>query len=227
MFASVFLTERHDCFFFRQMKNASLISKTGMWTVESLADENVVVVTNKQGEKIHVFAGRQIATQERLEILALTSDVEIADGMGIRAVIDKVISSGGVPVLPWAPGKWLGERGRIVREVIRAYSPDCLLLGDTSLRPAGWDDPGLMEEAMDLGFKVIAGSDPLPFPGEEERIGQYAISVCSQFDAKKPLAEMRRILTDPDIRLQTVGQRCSLLSVVARLIKNYQAKTSR
>jgi hypothetical protein len=39
-----------------------------------------------------------------------------------------------------------------------------------------------MRKAKQKGFKVIAGSDPLPIPGEEQLAGSYAIVADVDFD---------------------------------------------
>lgn len=52
------------------------------------------------------MAGRQIVTAEKLEVLALGTDLDIDDGRPIREVLSLVTENGGLPVIPWGAGKW-------------------------------------------------------------------------------------------------------------------------
>ena len=110
-------------------------------------------------------------TREGLEILSLSSTLNLGDRENtIDDVIKSVIDSGGIPALNWAPGKWFFSRGKIVKRIIEKYPPKDLVIGDTTLRTSLWPMPKLMAAAQERGFKVIAGSDPLPFDGEEKYI---------------------------------------------------------
>jgi len=204
---AICLTERQDCHFFRQLRAGSVKLAGDLYTVEPCAEDNVVAIRNWEGRRLFVFAGRQIVTSEKLEVLSLTYDADILDGGLIRPVIDRVLAGGGVPVLPWSPGKWFGKRGSIIGDLITSVYPDNFLIGDSALRPIGWGEPGLFLYGLEKGFKIIAGTDPLPFAGDENSIGKYGITCNSAFDAAKPLSEMRRLLKDPAIPVSRVGRR--------------------
>jgi hypothetical protein len=130
-----------------------------------------------------------------------------------------------VPVLNWAPGKWFFRRGEIVRELLGTFSSDQLRVGDTTLRPTVWGEPPLMRWAAGNGFAVLAGSDPLPFPGEEAYLGTYASVFECLFDADRPVTSVRECLLSPSVRVQRCGKRCGPLSVLARLVKNAVSKS--
>jgi hypothetical protein len=223
-FMACFLTERRDCSFFRQMKNNSLRLTDGSLAIEPGHEDNVVLVRDTSGNILHLFAGRQIITSERLEVLSLTADLDIPDGLNIQDVISKVLECRGIPVLPWSPGKWFGRRGQIVEDMLHLFSPAQLLVGDTSLRPLGWPEPLLIRHALDHGFKVIAGSDPLPFAGEERLVGKYGVVCDADFDTRKPLCEVRRLLLAADVRFERTGHRCGPLSMFRRLLINSRVR---
>jgi hypothetical protein len=203
--SAICLTERHDCHAFRD-----------------LPGERVETNAVKWGDG-WIFAGRQIVTRERLEVLALTIDAELADGQPIADVLQRIRDAGGVPVLSWAPGKWFFKRGEVMTKLIETSAPGDFLLGDTSLRPTIWPEPCLMSAAQKRGFSIVAGSDPLPVRGEEEIAGTYATVIEGNFDAAKPVSSMRALLK---ARGSFVGRRCGPLEVFARLKNNHRAKTS-
>ena len=221
----LFLTERVGNRFFRDLVDGKAPKAEG-WHAKPLGDENAVCVKRSADEaRLCVLNGRQIVTRERLEVLVLTGDPRVPDGQSVRQVIEEALSEGAVPVLPWAPGKWLFERGRVVAEILRTYQPGQLLIGDTTLRPAGLVEPKLMREARERGFKVVAGTDPLPFAGEERMIGRYGVAWDGDLGEYSLVRDIRRMLLDPQCFMQTVGRRDGVLNVFRRLMKNRQLST--
>ena len=211
------LAERRDCRCFRELVNGRSGLSCG---IESAPEADVVKVMVEGCDPVYLFAGRQIVTAERIEILALTTDLEIEDGLPARAVIDAVISAGGVPVVAWAPGKWFFQRGKLVAGLIGSSDPGRLLFGDTTLRPAIWGEPLLMRRARLRGFAVLAGSDPLPFAGEEVYMGRYVSVFRGDFDLERPVSSVRGILAVGGLEPVLSGPRCSLPEVLLRLRKN-------
>lgn len=199
------LTERHDCHAFRD--NA--------FRGDRIDAETLRVETG--GQPLYVLAGRQIVTRERLEVLALGCDTAMADGQPIRDALARARDAGGIPVLAWAPGKWFFRRGKVVVGVLDAEPAGSLLIGDSSLRPTLWPEPDLMTYAHQKGFHVVAGSDPLPVPGEEAYVGTYGIACEGDFDEARPAASMKRLFLDPASEFMTRGRRCGPWEVFARL----------
>jgi hypothetical protein len=79
-----------------------------------------------------------------------------------------------------------------------------------------------MRAARKRGFSVIAGSDPLPVPGEEKYAGTFATVFEGDFDAAKPVSAMRALLK---VRGIIAGRRCGPLEVLQRLRKNSKARS--
>ncbi|MFH0880538.1 MAG: hypothetical protein V2A34_12550 [Lentisphaerota bacterium] len=217
------LAERSDCHFFRDLKARTQAVK-GFSVSDFPEDENSLSIrADTQGDELLLLAGRQIVTSERLEVVALTADMAPSDGQPVRTVLDQIRKSGAVPCINWAPGKWLGPRGKIIASLIRGGRPGDFVLGDTTLRPSLCGEPGLMREARKKGFVVIAGSDPLPFAGEENKPGVYGSLWETEFDPAQPAESLRKLLlTAPSPRL--AGRRDSVSGVFRRLWKNRQAK---
>jgi hypothetical protein len=216
------LTERHDCHMFKALR-AGNVTLDPRYSLHHHGDEVLMVARDGGEELLLIVAGRQIVTRERLEVLALTADAEIPDGLAIGEVLERVRGAGGVPVLPWGAGKWLFGRGRVIRRIVNAAQKGTLLVGDSSLRPAGWGEPGIMSLARSRGIRVVAGSDPLPVPGEEQRIGTYGILGEYDFNWRDPLGSIRGLLLESP-SLRTVGERGDVRTVWSRLMAHRRMK---
>jgi hypothetical protein len=121
-----------------------------------------------------IVAGRQIVTRERLEILALGLIEPPPDGAAAIDVVSEVLAAGAAAVLPWGAGKWLFHRAAVVEALLKEFPPTALALGDSALRPRGLPAPTPLHGAAADERPVLAGTDPLPLPGEEDRCGSYA-----------------------------------------------------
>ena len=216
-----FLAERHDCHYFKELRENSGLLGNGI-TVRG--DDTVLVISEQGYPDLYLFAGRQIITSERIEILALTTDMEIADGLPADDIISAVREKEGIPVVSWAPGKWFFRRKHVVASLIDSYEPGTLLFGDTTLRPVGWMEPFLMQRAVRKGFGLIAGSDPLPFGGEEKMMGRYAVLLESDFDPENPTVSIRTAFTRPEFSPKRIGKRGSVPETLSRLFKNARSK---
>lgn len=174
---------------------------------------------------LFLVAGRQIVTAERLEVLALAVEADLPDGRPLSETLDEVRNADGIPVLAWAPGKWFGARGGVVRALLDEAEPGSLWLGDTSMRPTGWLEPLLMKRGRQNGLALIAGSDPLPQPGEEAYPGTYGIFSEAPFDTDRPARNMRDLLRAGD-RFVLRGRRCGPVEMAGRWNRHRKSKGS-
>lgn len=213
---AVLLAERSDCNHFARLKAEGI---AGNYKFESIRSDCCLKVTGKSGDKMYMFAGRQVVTKERLEILSLLSDAVIEDGHSARDVIMAVKDAGGVPVLTWALGKWMFGRAGIVQAIIEQYKPGELLIGDSYMRPASCPEPFLMRLARNSGLTILAGTDPLPFSGEEKIAGCYASLLQTDIDFADPTGSLRSFLIAPKPAVRTVGFRGSAFSTVKRWVR--------
>lgn len=138
----------------------------------STSDDCTLEVRGPGGLRLNIVAGRQIQTEERLEVLALGTFRQIDDGWPVAETLQHIREIGAIPVLPWGFGKWLGARGQCVRALVGAASPGTLFLGDNSGRPIGTPDPAPFRLGKRKGIAILPGSDPLPFPSEYDRAGR-------------------------------------------------------
>jgi hypothetical protein len=216
-----FLAERADCRFFADF------ARNGARLLDAPVELDVLgeclVLRERNFPDLFLFAGRQIVTRERVEILALTTDVAPPDGLPAADTVGRIQESGGIPVISWAPGKWFFARKKVVADLLERFAPGSLLVGDTSLRPRGWLMPALMKQALADGFGLVAGSDPLPVPGEEAVMGTYGIEVDAPFAVSDPVNSVRAMLGKPGFCPRLRGARCGPLTAVQRLFRNHRA----
>jgi hypothetical protein len=216
-----FLSERSDCHVFEDLREERLRLPGIDFRP---AGEGCLALLGDEGLRLLLFAGRQIVTAERLEVLALTVDLPLADGLPVSSVVEHVRAAGGVPVLAWAPGKWFFKRGAVVAGLLRRFAAGELLLGDTTLRPAIWGEPRLIRLARSRGFGVLAGSDPLPIPGEERVLGRYATALEGEINVDRPVAGVRRVLGSSGGLGPNVGKRGGFFETLRRLRGNAAAR---
>jgi hypothetical protein len=180
------------------------------WTATSL-DAMALRLVSPQGERLHVFAGRQIACAERLEILGVGCRTAVPDGVPCEEAIGAIVGDGGLPVLAWGLGKWLFGRAAAVRRLLSAHPGGELPLCDTSLRPVFWPRPSAMR---DPARPVLYGSDPLPKAGEEAQAGRYAGVVDVEMSSSDPTARLLARLRAGGLR--AVGRRNSPAELLRR-----------
>ena len=213
-------TERFDCHAFNELARGEGPLPPG-WTIRGLEDDCRLRLANAEGTELVLAAGHQMVSAERVEILGLMMRTKIADGLPAEQTIQRIRDAGGVPVLSWAPGKWLGTRGLILDRLLEQFGPEQIALGDTSLRPLGWREPFKMKAARGHGFRVLCGSDPLPIAGEESVVGTYASRIHASVDT------LRESLLDPGIQVDAIGRRGGPFSVARRLVQNHRARKRR
>lgn len=198
------LTERSDCQFFSQLESTALNG----FRFEKNSNTAITVKNNANAKVLYILAGRQLVTADNLEVCALATTFNQPDKkLNTLDTIHAVRQAGGVAAINWAPGKWFGDRGKIVQRVFDVMPPDELLISDTTMRPSIWPTPRIMAAAQKRGFRVVRGSDPLPFAGEEKYISSYATLVKGEFDSAQPEQSLISILTDPSINLSAIGRR--------------------
>ncbi len=216
------LAERHDCHYFDALANGKKILNN--YEIEIVSDKELKVSSKDGNDYFHLLAGRQVISAENIEVLALCCDQDIADGLNAEDIIAQCKQKDAAPVVAWSPGKWFTKRGKLVQSLLDNYSPSDFLLGDTSLRPIGWGIPWLMRRAKTKGFRVVAGSDPLPFNGEESWFGAY----CSHVNSQKTLSAVSLLKeiqsASSNISINNKGKRSDPLTLLKRLRNNAKSK---
>ncbi len=183
-------------------------SGIGGFTVRPTGDANCLQVSlnSGSGDALFVVAGRQIVTAESLEVLALGLDVPYPDGRPIHEILEELQKTNSLLVLPWGAGKWLGKRGRIIKETVASFRTPALFLGDNGNRPFFWPRPAVFSRAAAAGIRKLQGSDPLPFAGQEQRAGSFGFHFPGTVDSDRPFYSLRQQLTDPETNIQSFGR---------------------
>ncbi|RPI64462.1 MAG: hypothetical protein EHM50_00610 [Lysobacterales bacterium] len=165
----------------------------GYWELEPSSESETFVVRCGSA-RLRVIAGRQLVTRERLEVLALGTAAPLRDGEPMEATLSAVRDAGGAAVLPWGVGKWLGARGAVVARVLADPGWRDVFLGDNGNRLDVGPEPAHFRVARRAGRCVLPGSDPLPLPGEEARVGGYGFAVDVALDPLRPTAALLAVL---------------------------------
>ena len=179
----------------------------GAFRLERTDEADSLRVVSPGGERLFLVAGRQIVTAESLEVLALGTTETFAAAGPVEAVLDDVRRAGALAVLPWGAGKWWGKRGRIVNDILRSRREGRLWLADSGTRPVFWPRPSLFGEAERRGVEILAGTDPLPVPGEEKRVGSFGFSLPLALSAGRPWNDLRECLAGRAASVTAYGRR--------------------
>ncbi len=185
------------------------------WTQESLS----LYAFNKLGQGIFLIAGRQVVTAENLEILALITDQTFADGLSLEATIKSILAAGGIPVLPWGFGKWMGKRGKFLHNFLEESNFPSLFLGDNGGRPIFWPRPSHFKQAEKKGLRILPGTDPLPLASEYCRPGSFGFTIEGELSLEEPGKQIKKMLLDSTISIQAYGS----LETPWRFIRNQLA----
>ncbi len=222
------LVERSDTDMFGRIKKlAEKNENKNGFSFDQIDSETIAV---KEGDKkiLYIFAGRQLVTEENLEVLSLVSNFNLADfSVPLDEAIDLIEQNQGIPALNWAPGKWFAGRGRVVEKMIAENAPGKFFVGDSTMRNTFWPTPKLVKRAKKKGFALIAGSDPLPFAGEEKIIGSYGFLIDGDFSEKKPAESIRKILRTNSGSLRIAGKRNNPVIFAFRQYKIMKEKKTR
>jgi subtilisin family serine protease len=134
-----------------------------------------LLIEHEEGP-ILVVPGTQAISVEGLEVLSLGVELPNADRVSVAELVNYVQAAGGVPVIPWGVGKWIGRRGKLVEGLLQNKdTANNLLLADNANRPWWWPYPKLLKAAARANRSVVSGSDPLPVRGDEVRIGSGGV----------------------------------------------------
>jgi hypothetical protein len=191
------LTEGERQHRFKQLQDRK--NAGGTWQILPTGEACSLRLEKRGDPRAGMFlvAGRQLVTAERLEVLALLTGEQFAEGLPLARTVDEVRRRGALPALPWGAGKWLGRRKRVLSRFFQEEARQPLFLADNRCRPRLWPFPDF---ARKTSLKILAGTDPLPFPWEERRAGSYGCMLtgeAARIDKSAPAAGLRRLLVDP------------------------------
>lgn len=202
--AVLLLTESKQHNWFQTLSDTvgETLSPASPWTVLATAEPYSLKAVDHQGRTIYLIAGRQIVTAEKLEVLALICDRTFPDGRSTEATIADIQAAGGIAVLPWGMGKWVGERGQLVTRLLHQKHLSPLFLGDNSGRPGFWAKPSYFAQAEQ---PILLGTDPLPLKAEAHRPGKFGLMLVGILNENEPGKSLRTQLLNPAVHWQPYG----------------------
>jgi hypothetical protein len=166
------------------------------------------VFRRSTGETLVAVRGQQLITCEGLEVLGAGYSGNVPSGATLARTIGLITSLDGWAIVAWGVGKWLGRRGRIVSDMIAAEVRPNVMLADNAGRPVWWSRVPEFELAAEKGMRVLAGTDPLPLKGQEERVGSYGVALALPEAPNLRLADaFWRALEDVRTPLRRIGAR--------------------
>ncbi len=174
--------------------------KLSDWEICPTAEAASLSLKHTSGHTLFIAAGRQAVTQEGIEVLALITTAEIEDGLSLEDTLSAAAAADSLPVLPWGVGKWLGKRGQLVADQLKAADGP-LFAGDNGGRPGFWPLPAYFQQRLQL-----PGSDPLPLPYEAERAGSFGFVTQGRLDWDKPGESLKQILLGPHPVIRAYGR---------------------
>jgi hypothetical protein len=178
------------------------------WRFHSVGEEPETVLARKRDVLIAIVCGRQVKSRNGLEVLALGTCRQFADGREIEETLDDVRRSGAMAVIPWGFGKWLGARGTRVRTVLDANGESAVSVGDNGGRLAVWGKPALVRDSERRGFRVVPGTDPFPFGGDYRRVGAFGFVAEVDVEPAAPWRSLRAWLESSPRSPRSFGAAC-------------------
>jgi len=187
------LLETQTSDWFQDFLNIAASAKpVGDWRIESLDNDRLLRLTNKDKNELLVLPGQQIITSENLELLIIGVTEKIPHKSPAGFYIEKY-SDTHLVIIPWGVGKWLGGRGRIVSKLIQ-QSRHKFALGDNSGRAAAWRYVPQFDQAYARGINILPGSDPLPIAGQHKKVASYGSIITGSLQQPNLAYQLREKL---------------------------------
>ena len=192
-------------------EHASRLAPPG-WRFDHTSEEYSLIANRNDGASIVILAGRQLVTTDGLEVLAIGTAEEFADGLDTREAIAAVQACGALAVLPWGFGKWWFKRGQIAGEIIDSIEAEAFFLGDNGGRPGLSPQPSLFRRGRRRGIQVLPGSDPLPFTDQSAAVGSFGFVLAGRFNEQRPGDSIKVAILEHAGEFERFGRGESLIS---------------
>ena len=155
----LFLTETKDDNYFQRLKENEFKDELKEVDLKVISHKEEHSIVYKYSNNIYliIISGKQIITSEKIEVLALGTIENLNYGEGLKETVEKIKLIGALPVLPWGVGKWVGKRGRIIKNFLEDNSNTKYFLGDNSGRPSFLPTPKQFKLANEKGILIFGG----------------------------------------------------------------------
>lgn len=180
------------------------------WQFFNTSEKNSLIARSSGGKKLFIIAAQQITTKERIELLAIGTESHFPNGLAMEQLITDILKNDAIPIIPWGFGKWLGKRKKYINRINEGRTP--IFFGDISGRPVTKCLP-LNDFFNKLSRKpFLNGSDPLPFPGQEKKVGRFGFSISNSLDISKPWGKLKKILNSHE-KIENYGKRDNVFQI--------------
>lgn len=197
----------HECFSkMREVRSGSSQQSERWHFLRLVEDESALLAQGTNGKQLIIVSGRQIVTSERIEVLALATELSVRDGLPLVEVLASINTNGALAVLPWGVGKWFGRRGDFIKQILLQRDAQDFFLGDIAGRPSFWPRPAIFRLADLKGIRVLRGTDPLPLATEETRPGSYGFRIMAPLSLSQPSQELKRLLLNREVVIHPYGR---------------------
>jgi len=185
---------------------SELSGQIGPWEISETSQDVAVIARHREGAVLVIIVGHQIVTRDGIEVLMLGAKSPVSSDQPVGATIAQVLDAGALSVLPWGVGKWSGARGQLIADkVAKPPSSPGLFLADTGVRMHGSARPTLMDKAENSGWRVLAGTDPLPLASQCETVGRFGFVIHGALDVAHPFTSLKTCLWGLQESPQTYG----------------------
>ena len=191
----------------------------GRWRFHTVGEGCSLIAALDGKDVLTVAAGRQVVTQEGLEVLALCCSEPFTDGRSAEHTIEKIVKAEGLPVLPYGVGKWTGARGTLVSQLIQGPLGSRIYLGDNAGRFALGGEPKLFKQAHKLGIWVLPGTDPLPFADQAARAGSFGLWLPGSIDPERPADSIKQLILTADAQPPAFGRTDGLVPFFTKQLR--------
>ncbi|MGA3085683.1 MAG: hypothetical protein ABSE95_12955 [Thermodesulfobacteriota bacterium] len=178
----------------------------GRWSFQNTHEDCSLYGQLNEDEGFFLIAGRQIKAEGNLEVLALGSVESFEEGRPVKELIQTIHKRGAIAVIPWGAGKWLGTRGRTIKNLFQNQEVPPFFLGDTRNRPVFWPKSSIFRQAERKGLKTLTGSDPLPLLSHQKVPGSYGFRLTGEINSDYPFKSIKKLLLDPKISVVPYGR---------------------
>jgi hypothetical protein len=186
----------------------------GRWSLSRTGESTSLLAAHDSGDKVLLLAGRQIASRERFEVLALGTELDLPSGESLSDTIAGVRGEGAVAVIPWGFGKWWFRRRKLLADTLASLNEGGVFVGDNGGRPRAIPRSTLFELAASRGIYNLPGSDPLPLPWEVRKPGRLGAVLEGPLDLSRPVEWLLRALRGLRAQPPLFGGPDSLLGFV-------------
>ena len=207
----VILTERSSENYFQKWQQSKEISG---YKITPLSEKAFVVSDPQTSEAVCIYAGRQIKTSEKLEVLCLSSSASIPDGLSLIKTTQSLLDAGEIVVIPWSFGKWIGKRRKKVTEALSHLEKN-IFIGDIFGRPQLDNLEALSNRTSNL---LLYGTDPLPHQSEASLVATKITVFPNYISSELPLFLTSDLFKSFEVTTASL-QNESLLNIFYRQLK--------